>query len=70
MKKLLTILLISTIFAGELEVEGDLIVTGTIQSATIDSLLQVIAELQAQIDALQSSGTNLTTKLITIENFL
>ena len=54
--KLLPILFISCMFAGELEVEGDLTVTGTIQSTTIDSLLQVIAQLQAQIALLQSSS--------------
>ncbi|SVE00676.1 uncharacterized protein METZ01_LOCUS453530, partial [marine metagenome] len=41
MKKIFTILIISTLFAGELEVDGNLNVTGTIQSQTIDSLLQV-----------------------------
>ena len=41
------------LFAGEMEVEGDLNVTGTIQSQTIDSLLQVIADLQSQLSALQ-----------------
>ena len=53
MKKILTILLISTLFAGELEVDGDLTVTGNIQNQTIDSLLQVIADLQSQLSALQ-----------------
>ena len=53
MKHLLSILLISTLFAGELEVDGDLNVTGTIQSQTIDSLLQVIQDLQSQLSALQ-----------------
>ena len=46
------ILLFTTfLFAGELEVDGDLKVTGTIQN---DSLAQVIANLQAQITALQN----------------
>ena len=53
MKKIFTILIISTLFAGELEVDGNLNVTGTIQSQTIDSLLQVIADLQSQLNALQ-----------------
>ena len=47
--RLLPLLFASFIFSGELEVEGNLNVSGTIQSQTIDSLLQVIAELQAQI---------------------
>jgi len=50
---LLTILLITGVFAQELEVEGDLTVTGNIQSQTIDSLLQVIQDLQSQLNALQ-----------------
>ena len=36
MKKIFTILILSSLFAGELEVDGDLNVTGTIQSQTID----------------------------------
>ena len=38
MKLYLLILLISTLFAGELEVDGDLTVTGGIVSPTIDAL--------------------------------
>ena len=68
MKHLLPILFLSFMFSGELEVDGDLTVTGNIQNQTIDSLLQVIADLQAQINAMQLSGGSLTTKLITIEN--
>ena len=49
MKKLL-ILLIAFTFTQELEVDGDLKVTGNIQN---DSLAQVIAVLQAQVSALQ-----------------
>ena len=56
MKYLLTILSISLLFSQELEVEGDLKVTGTIESTTIDSLEQVIANMQAQIDAMQAGG--------------
>ena len=48
-RKLIPLLFASFIFCGELEVDGNLNVSGTIQSQTIDSLLQVIAELQAQI---------------------
>ena len=46
----------TTIFSQELKVEGDLNVTGHIQNQTIDSLLQVIQDLQNQIGLLQSSG--------------
>ena len=49
--KRLIILLFSIVIAGEMEVEGDLKVTGNIQN---DSLAQVIANLQAQITALQA----------------
>ena len=49
MKKIFTILIISTLFAGELEVDGDLIVTGNIQVGIIDSLEQRIIVLENQI---------------------
>mgnify|MGYP001344231244 CR=1 FL=1 len=42
--------------AQELEVEGDLKVTGTVESATIDSLEQAIANMQVQIAELQAGG--------------
>ena len=67
MNKLLIILSLCFVFATELEIDGDLKVTGNIEAGTIDSLQQVIADLQAQIAALQSSG-NMTTKIITIED--
>ena len=54
MIKLLIILSLSFLLAGELEVEGDLKVTGTIEN---DSLQQVITSLQAQIAALQAQIT-------------
>ena len=38
MKKIFTILILSSLFAGELEVEGNLTVTGDIDSPTIDAL--------------------------------
>ena len=57
MKHLLSILLICSIgFTQELTVEGDLNVTGNIQSQTIDSLLQVIQDLQSQLSALQGAN--------------
>ena len=46
----------ASLYAGELEVDGDLNVTGTIQSQTIDSLIQIIANLETQISNLQSSS--------------
>ena len=50
MRILATIICMSFIFSGELEVEGDLKVTGTIEN---DSLAQVISEQQEQISILQ-----------------
>ena len=38
MKRILSILLITTIFAGNLEVDGGLVVSGDIHSPTIDAL--------------------------------
>ena len=58
MKKIFTILLISTLFAGELEVDGDLNVSGDIQSPTIAQLQEIIAQLQAEIAALQQGADN------------
>ena len=53
--KNIVFILLSFCLAGEMEVDGDLKVTGNIQSQTIDSLLQVIQDLQNQIALLQSS---------------
>ena len=51
MKHLLAILLTTTLLVAQsLEVEGDLTVTGSIESQTIDSLKQVIQDLQNQIN--------------------
>ena len=59
MFRILTILIFcTTMFAGELEVDGNLTVTGTIQSQTIDSLLQVIADLESQIASIGGSGNS------------
>ena len=52
----------TSLFAGELEVDGDLTVTGNIQNQTIDSLLQVIQDLQSQLSALQG-GNRLETRI-------
>ena len=68
MKHLLSILLISSIcLTQEMEVDGDLKVTGNIQSQTIDSLLQVIQDLQSQLSLLQG-GNRLETRVVTLEN--
>ena len=57
MKYLIYILAISSIcLTQEMEVQGDLKVTGTVQSTTIDSLKAVIGDLQAQLAALQGAG--------------
>ena len=58
MSKLLIILSLCFVFAAELEVDGDLKVTGNIEAGTIDSLQQVIAGLQAQIAAMQGGVTS------------
>jgi len=50
------ILSISFSNSQEFEVEGDLTVTGTIESVTIDSLEQVIDGLQAQIDTMHADN--------------
>ena len=61
MKHLLSILLICSIgFTQELTVDGNLNVTGNIQNQTIDSLLQVIQDLQSQLSVLQG-GNNIST---------
>ena len=70
-RKLLPLLFASFIFCGELEVDGNLNVSGTIQSQTIDSLLQVIAQLQAQIALLQGGAENkLETRVYEIPNII
>jgi len=53
MKYFLSILTLSFLLAGELEVDGDLKVTGTIENSLIESLQQQITELQAQVLFLQ-----------------
>ena len=50
MKKLIILMFSSLLFSGELEVDGDLKVTGTIQN---DSLAQVILLQQQQISSLE-----------------
>ena len=54
MKRILSVLLITSLFAGNIELDGDVNVTGTIQSQTIESLLEQIAQLQEQIAVLQA----------------
>ena len=44
--------------SGELEVEGDLNVSGDIQSPTIAQLQEIIAQLQVQIESLQEQILN------------
>ena len=68
MKYLLTILSLSLLFSQELEVEGDLKVTGTMESPTIDSLQQVIANMQAQIDAMHADN-QLETRVYELPRF-
>ena len=55
------LLILSLTFSQELEVDGNLKVTGTIEGTIKnDSLAQVIANLQAQITALQNQVIQLT----------
>ena len=54
MNKLLLILSLSFMLAGEMEVDGDLNVSGDIQSPTIAQLQEIIAQLQEEIAALQA----------------
>ena len=60
MKTVIILIFSSLLFSGELEVDGDLKVTGNIQNQTIDSLLQVIQSLQSQLSLLQG-GNNIST---------
>ena len=64
MNKLLPILLICSItLTQELTIEGDLNVTGNIQNQTIDSLQQVIAQLESEIAILRANGINIYPKI-------
>ena len=54
-------MLIGVISAQEFEIDGDLSVTGSVESTTIDSLKEVIENLQSQVNSLQNSG-NLQTR--------
>jgi len=49
----------SILLSGEMEVDGDLKVTGTIQASTIDSLLSLIAQLEMRIAQLECQNTNI-----------
>ena len=60
MKKVF-LLTISLLFANQMSVDGDLTVSGNIQSQTIDSLLQVIQDIQSQFSNFQS-GNKLETR--------
>ena len=60
MRILITILSLSVMLSSELEVDGNLKVTGTIEN---DSLAQVIANLEAQILMMQSQITYLQVQL-------
>ena len=56
----------SLLLSAEMEVDGDLKVTGTVESTTIDSLKAVIADLQAQLAELQASGGAISGRIIEI----
>ena len=53
----------SILLSAELEVDGDLKVTGSVESTTIDSLKAVIAQQQALIDSLTVISSSITTRL-------
>ena len=53
MNRFLLILSLSFIISGELDVDGDLNVSGLVQSPTIQALLEQIAQLEDQIVQLQ-----------------
>jgi hypothetical protein len=68
MKKLIIIyLLLGILFTQELQVEGNLNVTGIIESVTIDSLNQVILELQNQIAGMEVEN-RLETRVFSTQN--
>jgi len=52
--------------AQELEVQGDLIVTGTIESATIDSMQVVIDSLEAEMASMHGDN-QLETRVYTVQ---
>ena len=68
MKTLIILIFSSLLFSGELEVDGDLKVTGSVESTTIDSLKMVIAQLQAQLAALQAAG-GLETRIFQLPTY-
>ena len=49
MKKLLILIFSSLLFSAEMEVDGNLKVTGSVESTTIDRLKAVIAQLEVQM---------------------
>ena len=73
MKKIntLTMMILLTFsfsIAQELEVEGDLKVTGTVESANIDSMQAVIDSLNAKINSLHG-GNRLETRVYELPRF-
>ena len=59
MYKAIFLILFSIIFVQELEVDGDLKVTGNIQSTTIDSLISLIVQLEQRIAQLECQNTGI-----------
>ena len=62
MRYLILVLMLTASFSQELEVEGDLKVTGTVESTTIDSMQAVIDSLNAKINSLHG-GNRLETRV-------
>lgn len=70
MNKFLLVLFFSFLISAELDVDGNLNVSGSIQSPTIESLLEQISQLQNQILILQNqiNSNPIKHKIVTIEN--
>ena len=77
MKKIFTILILSTVFAGELEVDGNLTVTGDIDSPTIDALRDdtnyeyklIMVYLSTQTTYLSAGGWMETSDMVNNNNY-
>ena len=70
MRILTIILCMSYVFSGELEVEGDLKVTGNIEAGTIDSLQQTISAQQQQISELHALIASLQAQITSLQYYL
>ncbi len=67
MKKLSFIILISLIWSQELQVDGDLTVSGEIHSAIIDSLQNEISLLNSMIDSILINQSNVVSEFVELD---